>query len=162
LPAPGIVLAPPLFAFVEVHRFHQPVKPSTVIVNNTTIINKTAAITGVKRETRSLAGAASQRVVINEGPAVDLVEGATRKKLSPVPIREAVRQTPVPARVVPVKNDSPGEAKQSPDIGKQPPRDEFAPSTERRLPPAPTPAPAKPAGPSRGKPEGRGGGKGKS
>jgi hypothetical protein len=149
-----------LFAFVEVHRFQHPVKPSTVIVNNTTIINKTAAITGVKHETRSLAGAASQRVVVNEGPGVDLVEGATRKKLSPVPIRDAVRQTPVPARVVPVKDNSPGEAKQSPDIGKQPAKDELAPSTERRLPPAPPPA--KPPGPSRGKPEGRGGGKGKS
>jgi len=160
LPPPGIVLAPPLFAFVEVHHLRHPVKPSTVIVNNTTIINKTAEITGIKRETRSLAGAASQRVVINEGPGVDVFEKATREKLSPVPIREAVRKTPVPSRVLQAHDNSPGKDKASPDIGKRPAANEFAPSTER--PPEPAPPAAKPVGPSRGRPEGKGGGKGKS
>jgi hypothetical protein len=149
-----------LFGFVEVHRFQQRLKPSTVIVNNTTIINKTTEITGIKRETRSLAGAASQRVVINEGPGVDLIEKATREKLSPVPIREAVLRTPVPSRVLQANDKAPGKDKPSPDIGKQPAANEFAPPTDRR--PQPAPPHEKPGGSSRGKPEGKGGGKGKS
>src|SRR5712691_7251383 len=43
-PPSGVVLAPTLFAFVDVHHFRDPVRPSTVIVNNTTIINKTTQI----------------------------------------------------------------------------------------------------------------------
>jgi uncharacterized protein DUF6600 len=161
LPPPGIVLAPPLFAFVEIHRFHDPIKPSILVVNNTTIINKTAAITGIKHETRSVAGAASQRVVINEGPGVDLVEKATGKKLSTVPIREAVRQTTAPPQIRRANGDSPGKDKPSPDVGKRPSRDEFAPPPpERRREPAPPVG--NPAAPSKGKSEGRGGGKGKS
>ena len=159
LPPPGIVLAPPLFAFVEVHRFHESIKPSAVIVNNTTIINKTTPISGIKRETRTAAGAPSQRVIVNEGPSVDLVEKATHQKLSAVPIREAVHQTPVPPQMTRANGNSPQEDQPSSEIGKRPSKDEVVPSTERR--PEPAPAPASPAKPSYGRPQGKGGGKGR-
>jgi hypothetical protein len=156
LPPPGIILAPPLFAFVEVHRFSDPIRPSVIIVNNTTIINKTTVITGVKRETRSVAGAAPQRVVINEGPGVALVEKSTGKKVSTVPIRDAVRQTTAP-RIARANADSPGRDKPSPDIGKRP-DDIPPPSPERRRELAPSPG--NPGGPSKGRSEGKGAGKG--
>src|SRR5204862_6232608 len=95
LPPRGIILAPPMFAFVEVHRFHEPVRPGSVTVNNTTIINKSTVINNTKHVTRSFDGAAPQRVVMHEGPGVDIVQKATGKKVSSVPIREAVLQTPV-------------------------------------------------------------------
>jgi hypothetical protein len=160
LPPPGIVLAPALFAFVEVRHFRDPVKSSTIIVNNTTIINKTAPITGIKRETRSLPGAPSQRVVINQGPGVDLVEKATGKKVSTVPIREVVRKTTVPSPNLRGNADSRATDKPSPNIGQPAPRDDLAPAPERQ--PAPVPPRERPPGPSKGKAEGKGGGKGRS
>jgi len=94
----GVVIAPSLFVFVEAGHFHERVRPSTVIVNNTTIINKTTQITTINRETRDIGGT-KQKVVINEGPSVAMVEKATSKKISPVPIQEAARQTPVPSQM---------------------------------------------------------------
>lgn len=185
LPPRGVILAPPLFAFVEVHRFHEPVRPGSVIVNNTTIINKTTVINNTKRETRSFDGAASQRVVVNEGPGVELIQKATGKKVSAVPIREAARQTPVspaierrtsestgkqkpPAALeqpksAPERKPSQGEAPDRPakpappDKGKPSPREDVSPPPER--PPSPGAPPARPAGPPRGKGEGKGHGK---
>jgi hypothetical protein len=40
LPPLGVVVAPSLFVFVEAHRFHEPIRPGTVIVNNTTITTR--------------------------------------------------------------------------------------------------------------------------
>jgi hypothetical protein len=98
---PGVVVAGPSFVFVDVAHFGSPVRPSTVIVNNTTVINKTTLIaSSPKRETRSLGGAAPQRVVLNEGPSVDMIQKVTGRNVSVVPVREAVHQTPVPSDAV--------------------------------------------------------------
>jgi len=94
----GVVVAPSLFVFVEANRFHERVRPSTVIVNNTTIINNTKQITTINRETRDIGGT-KQKVVINEGPSVAMVEKATSKKINRVPVQEVVRQTPAPSSV---------------------------------------------------------------
>src|SRR5439155_4844890 len=64
----SVAVAGPQFVFVQAGRFHEPVRPATVIVNNTTIINKTAVINNVRRETRTIRGTAPQKVVVNEGP----------------------------------------------------------------------------------------------
>jgi hypothetical protein len=97
---PGFILArhiaPSSFVFVEANRFHETLRPSTVIVNNTTIINKTTQITELKRETRSIDGAKPQKVVINEGPGRNVIQKATGREFRVTPIREAVRQTPLP------------------------------------------------------------------
>jgi hypothetical protein len=99
LPPPTIVLAPTFFVFVEERHFRDHHHRNTVIVNNTTIINRTRVINNIRHETRNIAGAGRRRVVVNEGPGAAAIERATRERISPRPIREAVRDTPVPERV---------------------------------------------------------------
>lgn len=98
---PGVVVAAPSFVFVEAANFGGPVRPSAVIANNTAVIHKTTLIAaGPRSESRSLGGAAPQRVVMNEGPSVALIGKATGKSVKIVSIREAIRQTPVPSAAV--------------------------------------------------------------
>jgi hypothetical protein len=75
----NVTIAPAAFCFVEERRMHEPVRPTTVIVNNTTIINKTVNITKTK---------VVNKVVINEGPRRDEVEKATGKKIQEVSIKD--------------------------------------------------------------------------
>jgi len=179
LPPRGIVVAPRSFVFVEVGHFHDPVKPSTVIVNNTTIINKTTEIASIKHETRNLGGATPQKVVVNEGPHVDVIQKATGKKFSATPIREVASRSPVPPDAVNKINESrknekpdrPGppndgkvERKETPpakvappDKGKEPPKDGIRPAPKK--PPTPGSPDGKP--PKRGKGDGKRPGKDK-
>jgi hypothetical protein len=69
----------PRFVFVEERRLLEPVRPTTVIVNNTTVVNKTINITKIK---------VVNKTVINEGPRVETVEQATGRKVQPVAVRE--------------------------------------------------------------------------
>jgi hypothetical protein len=61
------VISPRAYVFVEERHFMEPVRRSTVVVNNTTIINKT---------------------VINKGPATAAIEKASGRKIQAVPVRE--------------------------------------------------------------------------
>ena len=91
------LIAPRAFVFVEQRRFLEPVRPTTVVVNNTTIINKTVNITKIK---------VVNKTVINEGPRTEVVEQASGRKVQAVPVRElrrkeeaavvAKRRTPTP------------------------------------------------------------------
>src|SRR5262245_26555115 len=105
LPPRGVVVVPRSFVFVEVGRFHDPIRPSTLIVNHTTILGKTTELGRPRQETRNLGGG-SQKVVINEGPGLSVIEKAAGKQIQPVPIREAVRQSPVPAEAARKINES--------------------------------------------------------
>jgi hypothetical protein len=71
----NVSIAPAAFCFVEERRMHEPVRPTTVIVNNTTIINKTVNITKTK---------VVNKVVINEGPRSDEVERVSGRKFQAV------------------------------------------------------------------------------
>jgi len=108
---PGIVFehhaAPATFVFVNTAHFGDPMSPSAVIVNSTTVINKTADIGGVKRETKSLGGAAPQRVIVNQGPAVETVQKASGKSFQPTPIREVAQHTAYPPPMKPNGAPSP-------------------------------------------------------
>jgi hypothetical protein len=73
------VIAPQAYVFVEPRQFMRPVRPTTVVVNNTTIINKTVNITNVK---------IVNNTVINEGPHTQIIEQASGKKVHSVPVRE--------------------------------------------------------------------------
>jgi hypothetical protein len=79
------------FVFVEQRRMLEPVRPKTVVVNNTTIINKTVNITNVK---------VVNKTVINEGPRPDVIERQTGRKLRSAPVHEVRRkeETTVVAR----------------------------------------------------------------
>jgi len=61
------VISPQAYVFVEERHFMEPVHRSAVVVNNTTIINKT---------------------VINEAPATTAIEKASGRKIQAVPVRE--------------------------------------------------------------------------
>ena len=68
---------------VEDRRFLEPVRPTTVIVNNTTIINQTVNITSIN---------VVNNRVINEGPRLANVERATGRKVEAVPAPELRRR----------------------------------------------------------------------
>ncbi len=99
---PGLIFAshprPDLFVFVGAASFGGPVKPGAFIVNNSAIIKKTSVIGGIKRESHSLGGAASQKVMVNHGPSLDMVQKASGKSFTAVPIREAAHRTTVHAQ----------------------------------------------------------------
>jgi hypothetical protein len=169
----GIVVAPQAFVFVEARHFHNPVRPSTVIVNNSAVIGKTTVSHNIKRETRAFADVGSKKVVVNDGPGLAVVENATGKKIRQVPVREAVSQTPVPLEVR-GKINEPGRKQTSPaDQGRtvapndrkserrEPPDHptQVRPPDKNQKPPVPGTAPAKPSKPGKGK-DGKGGGKG--
>ena len=77
------LIAPRAFVFVEQRRFLEPVRPATVVVNNTTIINNTVNITNIK---------VVNNTVINEGPRTTVIEQVSGQKVQAVPVRELRRK----------------------------------------------------------------------
>jgi hypothetical protein len=126
---PGFVVQPSFFVFVESRHFHDRIRPDTVIVNNTTIINQTTEIKNVRRENRQIEGK-SQTVVVNEGPHVDVVEKATGHKFTPAPVREVDRKTfaSVPEKLK--RRTAEPSANEKPRATPEPPH----PSPEHRRP----------------------------
>ncbi len=94
----GVVLAPSFFVFVDVGHFHDPIRADRLIVNDTRIVNRTTVVNNFRRETRSFDGT-RQTVVINQGPSATVVQRATGGRLSPVPIMQVARETPIPSTV---------------------------------------------------------------
>jgi hypothetical protein len=103
-------ISPRAFVFVEQRRFLDPIRPATVVVNNTTIINKTVNITNTKLVNNT---------VINGGPATGAIEKASGRKVQAVQVRElrhkeeativAKRSTPSSANEKRVQPPVPGE-----------------------------------------------------
>ncbi len=140
LPPRGVVVAGPQFVFVESRRFADPVRPSTVIVNNTQIINQTTVVNNLKREKVTLAGAGSREVMFNEGPGVAAVQRATSRKIEPVPIEQALRRTRTPTGL-PAGEPKAKKAENSPSANIAP-RGTTPPAEPRKQvrPGSPTPA----------------------
>jgi hypothetical protein len=150
LPPHGVILAPAAFVFVEERRFREPVRPSAVIVNNTKVFNDTQVISNPKHETRNVANAGPQRVVVNEGPRVEAIQKATGQKLAQVSVSDAARQTPTPRTLR--RSPAPPSQPDPPTTDQPPPRDAVNPA----VPKTPGPPPARPSGPPRGKNEDKG------
>lgn len=166
------------FVFVNAIHFHHHVRPSMVIVNNTTIINKTTQITDMKRGTRTFEKSGPQKVIINEGPGVAVVQKATGQQIKARPIREVVSRTAVPSSV---RRTAPGtSAKEKGPVVNEPPKargqqapDQVVPAPKKQPDPVPShpkqfrqPTPPGKSAPSRGGPpgappkKGKGGGHG--
>ena len=77
------VISPRAYVFVEPRHLMQPVRPTTVVINNTTIINNTVNITKVK---------VVNNTVINEGPRTQIIEQASGKKVRSVAVRDLRRK----------------------------------------------------------------------
>jgi uncharacterized protein DUF6600 len=73
------VISPRAYVFVDQRHFLEPVRPSTVVVNNTTILNKTVNITNTK---------IVNNTVINEGPAPAIIEKASGRKVQSVAVSQ--------------------------------------------------------------------------
>ncbi len=129
----GIVVVPRSFVFVEVGRFHDPVRPATLIVNNTTIIRNTTELTSLRRETRNL-GAARK---INESR-----KQQDRKESSKDQNSDGNEKSP------PAVNRTPQ------DKDKEPPKTDVGPPPQRPTPDSPSEKPSRSG-------RGKGGGKGK-
>jgi len=80
-------IAPRAFVFVEQRRFLEPIRPTTVVVNNTTIINKTVVINNTR---------VVNNTVINEGPKTQVMEQVSGRKIQEVPVRELRRKQEAP------------------------------------------------------------------
>lgn len=72
-------LQPRSFVFVQQRHLLEPVRPATVVVNNTTVINKTVNITKIR---------VVNKTVINDGPRADIIERESGRKLKPMAARE--------------------------------------------------------------------------
>ena len=108
------LIAPRAFVFVEPQRFLQPVRPTTVVVNNTTIINKTVNITNIK---------VVNNTVINEGPRTQVIEQASGKKVQAVQVRELRRNQEAEVVARQGKTPTGREKKETPVRSEVAPRD---------------------------------------
>jgi hypothetical protein len=146
-PPAGVTIEPRFFAFVQIARFDERVRPRTVIVNDTKIINQTTVIKNIRHETRNIEGD-SRKVVINEGPGVDLIRKAGHRNINAVPIQEAARRTSAPSSLMAKQGQSPSHEKspaflpnqeRAPGLNSRPPANEIAPkappSADRAAPP---------------------------
>jgi hypothetical protein len=102
----------PRIVFVEERRFLEPVRIKTVVVNNTTIINKT---------------------VINKGPETVVIEKASGKKIQPVQVTELRHKEE--AAVV-VKQGAPKATSEKKEKSVQTPARSEAEPTEKKAAPA--------------------------
>ena len=122
------VLAPSFFTFCDVHNFRNHFQRRDLIVNNTTIINRTKVINNFQRQSVDFDG--RQRTIFaNKGPGVDPIQRATGAKFTPRPVRDVIRESPHPDNVR--RDDN-----QRRDVN-QPQRDQ-RPVQEQRPTPAPT------------------------
>jgi len=97
---PRGIVASPNFVFVETRHFHEPVRPTTVIIHNPQIVQRTAVIGGPVQETRNVSeGGRPQRVVVNRGPDVALVERDSGTRFVAVPVRVQARSADPPASI---------------------------------------------------------------
>jgi len=140
LPPHGVVIAPGSFVFVESAHFYDPIRPSTLIVRNETIINKTTVVGGTSHENRTIGSSAPQRVVVNQGPGLETIQKSTGKTVTAVPIQVAASRAPVPPELSRTagasdrnqrKDDSPARPTASPDRDKDPGNVNSSPSPER-------------------------------
>ena len=108
------VISPKAYVFVEPRRFLEPVRPTTVVVNNTTIINKTVNITNIK---------IVNKTVINEGPTTQVIERASGHPVQAVASRDLRRKTEAQA-VVYQRKPAPKPVPPAPIVRGQPERRE--------------------------------------
>ena len=147
----GVVVAPGLFAFVEVGRFHDPIRPGIFVVNSAAIVNRTTRFADFRTESRNIDGR-SQRIAVNDGPGPGAIEKATGRQETVVPLHEAMLATPAPHEVrpavrqtEPTKVDRTTQPERSLPPAGETGRDGGVVSPERHAPPA-IPPPAKSSG----------------
>jgi len=105
---PGLtVYAPSFFTFASIHNFNDRFHGRrSLIVNNTTIINRTRVVKNFQRQSVDFGG--RQRTVFaNRGPGVDRIERATGHNFTPRPVHDVVRESRSPERMRQGNNERP-------------------------------------------------------
>ena len=102
-------IEPSLFVFVPETRIYATVRPRTVIINNTTVINKTVNITKITQVEKNITNVGQRKVIVNEGPQLSTVQKATSKRIQPVPIQQVAQRAAPPASLR--HNKVPGQEK---------------------------------------------------
>lgn len=87
----------PVYVFVETRHFHDRFTPHSVIVNSTTLVNRTKVISHARQDKRAIGGASARWVVANDGPGVASIERATGTKMRAVSVVEIQHRSPAPA-----------------------------------------------------------------
>ena len=129
---PGIsVLGPSFFVFCGAGHFTDHFSPRNLIINNTSIINRTTVVKNFNRETVNIDGR-QQTVFADPGPGLDRIQRVTKHRFTPRPLPEVARQTPVPSNI---RESRPAERNQpeSQRFNQQPNR-EAVPPTGREQP----------------------------
>ncbi|MEO6995595.1 MAG: DUF6600 domain-containing protein [Lacunisphaera sp.] len=123
-----IVIAPQRFVYVEERHFSEPIRPSTVIVNNTTIVNKTVNITNTRVTNNTfINNTVNNTTVINHnntfvaaGPRPEAIEKATGHKVNVASVREVRKQEEMKIAVKPRSAPAPRGRVPSPASRQQP------------------------------------------
>lgn len=115
------VLSASFFTFCDVHHFQDHFNRRDLIVNNTTIINRTKVVNNFERQTVDFNG--HQRTVFaNRGPGVDPIRKATGQTFTPRPVRDVVRESHQPEAIRHDNNQRP-EVRPEQRPAEQPRRD---------------------------------------
>lgn len=122
------------YVFVEQRRFLEPIRPTSVVANNTTVINKTTLITNAR---------VVNQTVVNGGPATTFVEKAIGRKVQPVQVQELRHKQ----EAVVAKQRTPASAAEK--IVQPPVRTEVEPRAKNPVDAPTQPQPDKPAATSR-------------
>ena len=96
----SVSVSAPAFVFVKADHFEGHIRPSNVIINNTTVFAHTKVMNNMKQESRSFGGGKAQKVMVNEGPGAAVVQKATGKRLQARSIREVAGRTRLPSSLV--------------------------------------------------------------
>ncbi len=95
----GVVVAAPEFVFVTTSHFTEPVRASSVVINNTTIIKETKVVNNMTRESKDFGGGVRHTVIVNQGPGLTAFDATTARRIHKTPIQDAARQAPLPSHL---------------------------------------------------------------
>jgi hypothetical protein len=129
------------FVFVDVHHFHDHLGPRSVIFNDPRIITRTHLVRNFRREDHDFDGV-RRTVFANPGPGIAPIQRASGTRVTARPVREVVRQTPVPEnarRTLAQPRDQRQRANTPPSQAVPAPTGREQPRLYREAPPAQVP-----------------------
>jgi len=131
-PMGNFEVAPSAFVFVDIHQFHQRIRPDLLVISNPTIIEHTRLTRNFRRERHEFNGVA-RNIVADPGPSLDPIQRATGTTFRGRPVGELVAQTPVPSNF---RRGRAGQGSERPEAptGREQPR--VFPNTPTPAPPA--------------------------
>jgi len=88
----GIGVAGTSFVFVDVHRFHEHLRPMELVFNDRTIFSRSRPVGSFRTERRDWDGR-SRTIAVNRGPGVEPIQRATVTRFTERPVREVIQQS---------------------------------------------------------------------